>query len=330
MTHDPRKALADELKPCPFCGANAMSANSEDGEIMVLCSDEQCKAQPWVCGLNKEEAAHRWIKSISEDDLASEIWYGEYDRDTYPWTTQSSAEQLTYRHQAKALLKLYSIRSLPLQSPTEQRGAPIVQANTCYLERSAVRTTLIGQPDIGPMTIRQALGDIDALPIFTASDFRSVTAEQSPKFKGPICCYCDNVLSCAHCGREQPDDSALPAAEQRAELIPLADHDDIGRKVLNQPWAIQSAIVTIAAHCRVLLDKYPTGDAADLAGCISQDCLELTNALPAPVNREPTEKQLNAARDWSRDKYGKPIGNEAAMGCWQTMFDALTPPERGE
>lgn len=23
-----------------------------------------------------------------------------------------------------------------------------------------------------------------------------------------ICCYCDNALSCASCGREQPDDAA--------------------------------------------------------------------------------------------------------------------------
>lgn len=67
------------------------------------------------------------------------------------------------------------------------------------------------------------------------------------------------------------------------DAIPLADHDEIGRKVLGQPWAIQSAIVTIAAHCTVLTDKHPTGDVADLAGCISQTCLELANALAAPA-----------------------------------------------
>ena len=31
---------------------------------------------------------------------------------------------------------------------------------------------------------------------------------------------------------------------------------------------------------------------------------------------------LDAARDWSDHKYGKPIGNDAAIGCWQAMFDA--------
>jgi len=71
------------------------------------------------------------------------------------------------------------------------------------------------------------------------------------------------------------------AAPVGRERIPLADHDEIGRKVLGQPWAIQSAIVTIAAHCTILTDKHPTGDVADLAGCISEACLELANALAA-------------------------------------------------
>lgn len=45
---------------------------------------------------------------------------------------------------------------------------------------------------------------------------------------------------------------------------------------------------------------------------------ELVAARP----RKPTEAMLNAARDWSQEKYGKPIGNDAAIGCWQAMLDA--------
>lgn len=43
--------------------------------------------------------------------------------------------------------------------------------------------------------------------------------------------------------------------------------------------------------------------------------------------REPTEAQLVAARDWSSIKYGKPIGNDAAIGCWRTMFNAILAPD---
>jgi hypothetical protein len=48
-------------------------------------------------------------ESVSEDDLAAEIYAGEYDRDEYPFAKQSSAEQLTYRHQAKAVLRAFSV-----------------------------------------------------------------------------------------------------------------------------------------------------------------------------------------------------------------------------
>lgn len=37
---------------------------------------------------------------------------------------------------------------------------------------------------------------------------------------------------------------------------------------------------------------------------------------------EPTENMLHAARDWSAEKYGKPIGSDAARGCWRAMYQA--------
>lgn len=46
--------------------------------------------------------------------------------------------------------------------------------------------------------------------------------------------------------------------------------------------------------------------------------------------REPTEAMLVAARDWSNRVYGKPIGNEAARGCWLAMVAAApdsAPPD---
>lgn len=78
-----------------------------------------------------------------------------------------------------------------------------------------------------------------------------------------------------------------PSAKSSSEhRMPLADHDEITRKVANQPQVIQNAIITIAAHCTVLTDdlKASLGSAmiADLAGCISQNCLALANALAAP------------------------------------------------
>jgi len=64
----------------------------------------------------------------------------------------------------------------------------------------------------------------------------------------------------------------------------------------------------------------------------------LRAALAAPVAaqadtternllRIPTEAMLNAAREWSVKKYGIGIGNDAAVGCWQAMYDATSVGE---
>ena len=50
-----------------------------------------------------------------------------------------------------------------------------------------------------------------------------------------------------------------------------------------------------------------------------------SQAAPA----RPTEAMLNAARDWSDAKYGKPIGNDAAIGCWNAMLAAAPAPSDG-
>lgn len=40
------------------------------------------------------------------------------------------------------------------------------------------------------------------------------------------------------------------------------------------------------------------------------------------VPLEPTEKMLEAARDWSIAKYGKAVGNDGAIGCCRAMIVA--------
>lgn len=39
------------------------------------------------------------------------------------------------------------------------------------------------------------------------------------------------------------------------------------------------------------------------------------------VLKEPDEKMLNAARDWSVDKYGRGVGNDGAEGCYKAMLN---------
>ncbi len=45
--------------------------------------------------------------------------------------------------------------------------------------------------------------------------------------------------------------------------------------------------------------------------------------------REPTEEMTHGARDWSRAKYGIPVGSDASTGCWHSMIDAALSEKQG-
>jgi hypothetical protein len=64
------------------------------------------------------------------------------------------------------------------------------------------------------------------------------------------------------------------------------------------------------------------GKADHLDEIIPDDLEPIARAAIAAM-REPTEAMLTAAADWSRRKYGSPIGNDAATGCWHVMIDAI-------
>lgn len=100
------------------------------------------------------------------------------------------------------------------------------------------------------------------------------------------------------------------------EPVPLADHNEIGRKVLGLPWAIQSAVVTIAAHCTVIKDKCPPSDVSDLVGCISQDLLELANALSGGVAQAGTDRGAltQVAAECHRAKWQFDFSDEIKIG----------------
>lgn len=60
------------------------------------------------------------------------------------------------------------------------------------------------------------------------------------------------------------------------------------------------------------------GAAKKIWGQLSEANLCVGNVRP----RSPTDAMLDAAREWSYAKYGKPIGHEAAIQLWQAMYDA--------
>jgi hypothetical protein len=81
----------------------------------------------------------------------------------------------------------------------------------------------------------------------------------------------------------------------------------------------------LAAHAQT--EQGPTSGA--LIRCPRCGCKLRFDAEPR-VPREPTEAMLKAAREWSRAKYGQPVGNDAAYACWRAMWDAAASAPRSE
>lgn len=81
--------------------------------------------------------------------------------------------------------------------------------------------------------------------------------------RAPICCYCDAPLSCAACGREQPDDSELPSStvqscDGKASLRLLAD---LFSESVHETWS-KDEIVNIIEDAIRLGSPAPSADRA--------------------------------------------------------------------
>lgn len=68
--------------------------------------------------------------------------------------------------------------------------------------------------------------------------------------------------------------------------IPLADSGEVSRAAASLPWLVLCAIQTIQAHCVCIVDEKPDEKVCDLAGCISQNILEVAEILAAA--QQPT------------------------------------------
>lgn len=95
---------------------------------------------------------------------------------------------------------------------------------------------------------------------------------------------------------------------------------------------LRAQIEAALEQCAERLEKpfYQIGDNQineSIANSAREALALLRSIKDEPSEGEPTETMLEAAREWSRAKYGKPIGNDAARGCWLAMFAALSEAE---
>ena len=56
------KKFEEELKPCPFCGAKAISGSDipAKGLNAIVCGNTECLVKPFVVSKTMQEATERW------------------------------------------------------------------------------------------------------------------------------------------------------------------------------------------------------------------------------------------------------------------------------
>lgn len=98
------------------------------------------------------------------------------------------------------------------------------------------------------------------------------------------------------------------------------------RALVVNDWKITLGLVLELGGDRSSLPAIPTDLAASWPELDERQRDRYRNTVRIVIEqmREPTKMMLVAARDWSIDRYGKGIGNDAAVGCWQAMLNALS------
>ena len=95
--------MSDELKPCPFCGGDAVFDDCDDGSGGIRCS--KCGFQPlihasWGKNKNRQQAISEWNRR-PEPTKYSPCTFTVIDRET---GTQADCERIAKEEWAKGLI----------------------------------------------------------------------------------------------------------------------------------------------------------------------------------------------------------------------------------
>lgn len=139
------------------------------------------------------------------------------------------------------------------------------------------------------------------------------------------CFHCGEMFVNTDAAREHFGDDldASPLCQIDAKQIRELEHE-LARYRAEDSDSDRQFYAMSADHARALIREEQKGYDKGLADGRA-DTRETGLREAAEIVRDPTEAMLIAARDWSKAKYGTPIGNDAAAGCWQAMFDAVIP-----
>ncbi|GAA5627493.1 hypothetical protein Brsp05_02784 [Brucella sp. NBRC 12953] len=237
--------MANELKPCPFCGAAAEMQPWHGGaptKQLISCSDDQCDVGPSVTGETPEEAATRWNTRPAAPVEGLE---------TVAWT---NAAQLGFLKDEKWKVVPMAMwaKEYVASSTDDIKLVTRSQAEAIIAERDAEIDRL---KKINAMI----MGDDENAPRYTTKRLKQEVERVTQVMRGEAA---DRE---AHVKTLQADNSALTARVARddaafQELIKLGKEADTKFEALEiQLAAARKALADIASHDMICLkDPYRT------------------------------------------------------------------------
>ena len=112
------------------------------------------------------------------------------------------------------------------------------------------------------------------------------------------------------------DDTAIYTAPPAPAVVKLPTEFYSNEGVVVRLEEVMAALALVGV-------KYERKGNACRAAMLAQPVSQGYKLVPV----EPTEDMQIAAREWSRRKYGRPIGSDASIGCYEAMLAAA--PEGG-
>ena len=118
----------------------------------------------------------------------------------------------------------------------------------------------------------------------------------------------------AHSKSQRPYDSADSASQAILALRDSLPEEKVQNDTQRSGYHFETDRSGLLPRERIVFDKEPQSETA-----ASATVPEGWKLVPV----EPDDLMLVAAREWSQAKYGKPVGNDGARGCYKAMLAAV-------
>ncbi|MGE5523422.1 MAG: Lar family restriction alleviation protein [Rhodospirillaceae bacterium] len=273
--------MSNELKPCPFCGAQPTIEPWHGGKPtkrMISCENDDCAVCPSVSGNTEREAVEAWNRRASpadpSDDPVGYVIHGCAAAVNVPLPPNT---------------QLYAHPPRPLSELSEERIAEVI----CR--------------EVAELSDRNSPADWPEAMLVTHDELRNIILNAlrengDAKDARPCTCHPDDNPP-APCPRKY----ALSECRKAAQEPPMTDREEgIEAKLFRKKPVVIEALQCLQGdpHCPVLFGDPCERDCAaeQQINRLQQECVRLRSALATANGRIAEQRQSECLKDAAIDR----------------------------